>query len=476
MKLVSILTYAGFICSIGFTGCKVPAAIQGPDIKAMPDSYSNTADTTNAAAIHWRDFFQDKALVDLIDTAISNNQDLSIALQEIEIARNKVRLRNGELYPKVSAGGAISLEKVGRYTSAGAGDASTEITPGKLVPEHLADLYLGLNTSWEVDVWGKLRAAKKAALAKYLGSIEGRNFVLTNLIAEVANSYYELISLDSQLDIIRETIQLQKNQLDIVRVQKEAAVVTELAVKQFEAQVLNSQSREYDILQSITEHENKINFLLGRYPQKIARDKMALKAQVPYQVMTGIPAQLLKNRPDIKQAEFELQAAKWDMKTARQAFYPSLNISGMLGFQAFKPSFLFTFPESLAYSLIGDVAGPIINRNAIIAEFRSANAYQVEAMYSYQKVLLSSYVEVANEVSNISNLEKLYSVKSKEVEALTKSIDISTDLFKSARANYLEVLTAQRDALSSGLELIDVKQRQFMAITNMYKALGGGWK
>lgn len=476
MKLVSVLAYAGIICSITYTSCKVPAATQVPGIKAMPDAYSNATDTTNAAAIHWRDFFQDKALVDLIDTAISNNQDLSIALQEIEIARNKVRLRNGELYPKVSAGGAISLEKVGRYTSAGAGDASTEITPGKLVPEHLADLYLGLNTSWEVDVWGKLRAAKKAALAKYLGTIEGRNFVLTNLIAEVANSYYELISLDSQLDIIRETIQLQKNQLDIVRVQKEAAVVTELAVKQFEAQVLNSQSLEYDILQSITEHENKINFLLGRYPQKIARDKMALKAQVPYQVMTGIPAQLLQNRPDIKQAEFELQAAKWDLKTARQAFYPSLNISGMLGFQAFKPSFLFTFPESLAYSLIGDVAGPIINRNAIIAEFRSANAYQVEAMYAYQKVLLSGYVEVANEVSNISNLEKLYSVKSKEVEVLTKSIDISTDLFKSARANYLEVLTAQRDALSSGLELIDVKQRQFMAITNMYKALGGGWK
>jgi NodT family efflux transporter outer membrane factor (OMF) lipoprotein len=464
------------VVCIGYASCKAPAAIQVPAVKEMPATYNSSTDTTNAADISWRVFFQDKNLVELIDSAIHNNPDLSITLQEIEIARNKVKMRNAELYPSVSAGGALSIEKVGRYTSQGAGDASAEITPGKIVPEHLPDMFLGLNASWEVDIWGKLRSAKKAAFAKYLGSIEGRNFVLTNLIAEVANSYYELLALDNQLEIIRQTIQLQQNQLEIVKVQKEAAVVTELAVKQFEAQLLNSRSLEFDILQGITENENRINFLLGRYPQKINRDDVTLKAQVPSQVLMGIPSQLLKNRPDIKQAELELLAANWDLKTAQLAFLPSLNISGMLGFQAFKPSFLFTFPESLAYSLIGDIAGPIINRNAIKAEFRTANAYQIEAMYNYQKMLLGGYIEVNNELSNISNLEKLYNLKSKEVETLTKSIGISTDLFKSARANYLEVLTAQRDALSSNLELIDVKKRQLNAVTNMYKALGGGWK
>jgi outer membrane protein TolC len=157
-------------------------------------------------------------------------------------------------------------------------------------------------------------------------------------------------------------------------------------------------------------------------------------------------------------------------------FYPSLNISGALGLQAFKPNYLFKMPESIAYSLIGDLAGPVINRKAIIAEFKTANAYQVEAMYDYQKAILNGYVEVSNELSNINNLEKIYSFKSKEVETLTQSVDISNDLFKAARANYLEVLTAQRDALASKLELIDVKKKQFNSVTSVYKALGGGWR
>jgi outer membrane protein TolC len=240
--------------------------------------------------------------------------------------------------------------------------------------------------------------------------------------------------------------------------------------------VLNSQSLEYDVLQQITENENKINFLLGRYPQKIDRDSNTLIADVPNQIKSGIPSQLLKNRPDIKEAELEIVAAKWDLTAAQKEFYPSLNISALIGINAFKPSYLFTMPESLVYSLVGDLAGPIINRNAIIAEYKTANAYQIEAMYNYQKVILNGYVEVVNELSNINNLEQLYSFKSKEVATLKTSIDIATDLFRSARANYLEVLTAQRDALASGLELIDVRKRQLNAITNVYKALGGGWK
>ena len=461
---------------MAYASCKVPSAIQVPALKVAPASYANSTDTTNSADIKWKDFFNDTTLVALIDTAIHNNPDVSITLQEIEIARNKVRAGNGELYPTVTAGGGIGIEKVGRYTSPGAGDASTEITPGKLVPENLTDMFIGFRASWEADIWGKLRSAKKAAFAKYLGSIEGKNFVITNLVAEVTNTYYELLSLDNQLEIVRQSIQLQKNQLDIVKVQKEAAVVTELAVKQFEAQVYNSQSLEFDLVQKIKENENKLNFLLGRYPQKINRDKTNFITQLSSPVKEGVPSQLLTNRPDIKQAELELLAAKWDLKTARLAFYPSLEISATLGMQAFKPSFLYKMPESLIYSLAGDLAGPIINRNAIIAEYKTANAYQVEAMYEYQKAILNGYLEVTNELSNINNLEKMYLLKSKEVDALTKSIDIANDLFKSARANYLEVLTAQRDALSSKLELVEVKKQQFISVTNVYKALGGGWK
>lgn len=442
----------------------------------MPESYVSDIDSTNSAQIKWKDFFADKYLISLIDTAIHNNQDLLITLQDIEIAGNNVKFRKGLLFPTVSGGVAAGIEKVGLYTSQGAGDASTEITPGKIVPEHLADFSFGLQTTWEADIWGKLRNAKRAAYAKYLGSIEGKNFVVTNLVAEVANTYYELLALDNQLEIIRETIKLQQNALEIVKVQKEAAVVTELAVKQFEAQVFNSQSLEFDVLQQITENENKINFLLGRYPQRIDRDKSTFTAQIPLQIKSGIPSQLLKNRPDIKQTELELYATKCDVKSAKAEFYPSLRITGALGFQAFNTAYLFTSPQSIAYSLIGDLMAPLINRTAIQAEFNKAKSYQIQAMYNYQKTILNGYVEVSNEMSNINNLKQLYNQKAKEVDALTKSIAIANELFKSARANYLEVLFAQREALKSKLELVEAKKRQYNSVTNIYKALGGGWE
>lgn len=477
MKIVK--TYTGicilFIC-IFYTSCKTLAPVPNMDLKTAPASYNNVTDTSTSADIKWKDFFSDKNLVTLIDTALQNNIDLLSTLQEIEIARNEVRFKKGLLFPTVSAAGAAGVEKVGEYTSQGAGDASTEITPGEIVPGVLPDFFLGLKTTWEVDIWGKLRNSKKAAVSRYLRTIEGRNFVITNLVAEVANSYYELLALDNQLEIIRETIKLQSNALEIVKIQKQASVVTELAVKQFEAQVLNSQSLEFNILQQITENENKINFLLGRYPQPIVRDKSAFSDAIPMQVKAGIPTQLLKNRPDIKQAELELFATKCDVKAARAEFYPSLDITGFLGYQAFNTSYLFTTPQSLAFSLLGDLTAPLINRSAIKAEFNKAKAYQIQAMYDYQKAILNGYVEVSNELANISNLEKSYDLKSKEVETLTKSIDISNDLFKSARATYLEVLMTQRDALESKLELVETKKQQYNAVTNVYKALGGGWK
>ena len=476
MNHVKKYSIAALICSsLIYPGCKVPAVVQAPAQKPMPSSFVQSQDTTNAATIHWRNFFADKYLVSLIDTALKNNQELLITLQEIEIAKNDIRVKKGQLLPTVIGGGGIGVDKVGRYTSQGAGDASTEIKPGHEVPEWLPDYRIGTYANWEVDIWKKLRNSKKAAVERYLATIEGKNFVITNLIAEVANSYYELLALDNQLDIVRQTIELQKNALEVVKVQKQAARATELAVKKFEAEVLGSQSLEFDILQRIKETENEINFLLGRYPQPIARERSAFLNVIPQQVQAGIPSQLLRNRPDIKQAELELSAAQLDVKVARTEFYPSFEISSSLGFNAFRPSYLVKFPESLVFSLAGDLAGPLINRNAIKAEFFNANTRQIQALYNYERTILNSYIEVSTELSNISNLEQKYSFKAKEVEALTNSIDISNDLFKSARADYFEVLMTQRDALESKLELIETKLHQLNAVTNIYRALGGGW-
>lgn len=473
-KLYQIIIPLGL--SLAVVGCKAPSVEPTKASLAMPESFANSKDTNNIASTPWKNFFKDKNLVDLIDTALKNNQELLITLQEIEIAKNDIRVRKGALLPSVGIGAGTGVEKVGRYTSQGAGDASTEIMPGEEMPDPLKDYKIAAYAHWEVDIWKKLRNSKKAAVSRYLATVEGKNFVITNLVAEVADSYYELLSLDNQLEIVRQNIKLQQNALEIVKVQKEAARATELAVQKFQAEVLSSQHMEFDILQRITETENTINFLLGRYPQEIKRDKTNFLDLVPASVNSGIPSQLLANRPDIKQAELELVAAKLDVKVARAEFYPSLDISASLGLQAFKPSYLFTMPESLLYSLAGDIAGPLINRNAIKAEFKNANARQLQALYNYDRTILNAYLEVATQLSKINNLQKSYGLKSKQVDALNQSISISNDLFKSARVDYFEVLMTQRDALETKLELVETKKDQLNAIVHVYRNLGGGWK
>lgn len=460
--------------ALSFSACS-PAIVQKISNTTMSASYNDAQDTVNTAKIRWKDFFTDPYLNALIDTALENNQELNITLQEIQIAKNEIRIRKGEYLPFVHLQGGAGVEKVGRYTHQGASDAATEFEPGKVMPEPLQDYLLGAFASWEVDIWHKLRNAKTSAMLRYLATAEGRNFMVTNLVAEIANAYYELMALDNQLEILKSNIRIQENALEIVKLQKSAARATELAVRKFEAEVFKNQSRQYYIQQSIIETENRINFLAGRYPQPVSRNVQGFTDLIPEEIYAGLPSQLLENRPDIKQAELELAAARLDIKVAKAEFYPSLGITAGIGFRAFNPKYLVQMPESMLYSLAGDLVSPLINRNAIKANYFSANARQIQAVYNYERTILGAYIEVANQLSNITNLKKSYELEAKQVQALNESITISNGLFKSARADYMEVLMTQRDALESEFELIETKKRQMNAMVNIYQALGGGW-
>jgi len=440
-----------------------------------PTNYTHQTDSTNSARMNWKQYFNDKNLIALIDTALKNNQELNIILQEIQIANNEVRIRKGEYLPFVDIAAGAGVEKPSRFTSKGASDAMSEIEDGRKTPDPLQDYMIGAYASWEVDIWKKLRNAKKSAYLNYLSSIEGRNFLVTNIIAEIANSYYELLALDNQLDIINKNIEIQTNALRIVRLQKQAGKVTELAVKRFEAQLLNTTSLQFDILQDITVTENRINFLLGRYPQPIERNSTDFMASVPNTISAGIPSQLLGNRPDIKQAELRLAAAKLDIAVAKANFYPSLRLTAGLGLRAFNPTFLVKAPESILYSLAGDLAAPLINRNAIKANYLTANSKQIQAIYDYERTILNGYLEVTNQLSYINNLQQKYDLEVQQVEALNQATTISNDLFQATRADYMEVLLTQRDVLEAKVELINTKMQQMNAVVNVYRALGGGW-
>lgn len=436
----------------------------------VPSSFLGQTDAQSSAQLKWSEFFTDPKLKALIETALKNNQELNIVSLELNIAQNEVMARRSEYLPKAGIKVGVGIEKVGQYTSQGASDEAHG------VPQHLPEFSLGLSASWEIDVWSKLRNATRAAIQRYLASQEGRNFAITMLVGELATSYYELTALDAQLDVMEQNIAIQQNALTVVKLQKEAAKVTELAVKRFQAEVLKNQGRQYTIRQKIVETENKINFLIGRFPQHVDRSTERFTDLVPPIIHAGLPAQLLANRPDLKRAQLDFAASELDVKVARAAFYPSLGLNASIGLQSFDITKLISLPASLAYGILADILAPLFNRQALTAAYFTSNSKQMQAVFSYERAILSSFVEVMNLLSMIRNLEQSYTLQAQQVGQLTQSIDISSKLFASARADYMEVLLTRRDALEAQMELIENKKQQLNAAVSLYRALGGGWR
>ena len=333
----------------------------------LPARFPESGGNRSSAMIGWREFFTDPNLKSLIATALENNQELNILMQEIAASKSEVRGRKGALFPFITLGGDVGLDKVGAFTREGAVEEQLEIEPGKEFPEPLPNFGIAADFDWEVDIWRKLRNERDAAIRRYLATQEGRNFMVTNIVSEIAQSYFELLALDNQLDILKRTIEIQKSALEAVNLQKDAAKVTELAVRRFEAEVLKNKSGLYQIQQKITVTENKLNYLAGRYPQHVKRNSAGFDHLMMTGVRAGLPAELLRNRPDVRQAELELAATGFEVKAAGARFYPALNISAALGLQSFSLDSAFTTPESLVYGVAANMVGPLINRSAIKA-------------------------------------------------------------------------------------------------------------
>lgn len=464
-----------FLLSFTLWSCGILKSTEKVERRKLPDCYYKSTDTSNVASINWRGYFEDPQLIALIDTALSQNQELNIFLQELQIRKNEIRSRKGEYLPFVNAVGGAGIDKAGRYTRMGAVESQLLVKPGVPFPEPVQDYLIGVGASWEIDIWKKLRNSKKSAVLSYLGSVEGKNLMVTQLIAEIAEAYYELMALDNLLEITSTSIGIQSSALSVVRQQKESARVTQLAVNRFEAQLLNTQNLQNEIKQRIVETENRIHFLTGSFDKPVQRNSHSYLAIEVDSVSSGIPSALLRNRPDIRQAEYELEASKLNVRIARANFYPSFGIRTGLGFQSFNTAYLIN-PEAIMYNLAGDLVAPLINRNAIKAAFSTANAKQIQAVYAYEQVILNAYLDVLNQLSKIENYRNSFDMKNSEVGILSGSVTIANNLFNSARADYAEVLLTQREALESKLELIEIKNKQLSAKVNIYRALGGGWR
>ncbi|KAA0989796.1 efflux transporter outer membrane subunit [Dyadobacter aurulentus] len=461
------------------SGCKLMRPVEQSAGIKTPPAFENQTDSIGIGSIQWRSFFQDPHLLALIDTALQRNLDLKMAAQRIEQARTNILIARGALLPTVSGEISGGGRKFGDYTMDGVGNYDTNFSDNidadrRLPAPLLPDYFVGLRSSWEVDIWGKLRTQKKAAYNRFLATEKARQAIVTGLIAQIASSYYGLIALDAELSIIRKNIALQQSAVETVKIQKEGGRANELGVRQMTAQLLNTQSLEYEIQQKIIETENSLNLLLGRFPQTIVRGTVQ-EQTFPQTISTGIPTNMLKRRPDIQQAQLDLLANYSEQQVAQLAFLPSLNITAFLGFNAFKSNLLFS-PGSIAYNALGSLAAPLVNRKALKAGQKRAEAASLEALYAYNKSVLNGFQEVSTSLKKIENTKKISDLKTQEVEALQQAVATSKDLFLTGYASYLEVITAQRSVLEAELNLTDVRNEQFLGLIELYRSLGGGWE
>lgn len=462
-------------CSLllSLPACRLPKLCCAQKGAPLPETFNGEVSTDSSAQLGWREFFDDPALISLIDQSLVGNQELKILAQDVRIANFEIMARQGEYLPFVNLGARAGLEKSSAYSREGAVEENL-LANGKAFPDPLPEFLVAANVRWEIDIWRKLRNAKDAAALRFFATRDGQNYVVTRLVAEVAENYYELLALDNRMLALDKTIEIQQQSLEISMAKKEAARETELAVKRFEAEVRKNQSEKLIVQQEIIEVENRINFLLGRYPQPVNRDSTNYIDLTLHSLSTGLPAQLLQNRADIRQAERELAARGLDVRVARARFYPSLSLSAGVGYQAFNTRYLFMSPESLIYNAAGELVGPIINRKAIKADYLSANAAQIQAVYDYQRTVLEAYTEVINLMNKVENYRQSIEIKKQQLAALESSVDNATKLFQYVHADYIEVLLAQRDLIEARMKLIETKQEQLLAVVNAYQALGGG--
>jgi len=459
---------------------KLFAPIKDPKPLTIPNDFgTNITDTGSIAGNRWKDFFQDPLLTELIETALQNNQDLQIALQRIEKAKADVLVSKGYFLPTIQGAASAGVDKFGDYTMNGVGNFDTNLSSNidtqQQIPNPTPDFFLGFRSSWELDIWSKLRSNKKANTARLFASQEVKNAVTTEIVTQIALLYYQLLALDMASEVIQKNIELQDKALKVMIIQKEAGKATELAVQQSSALLLRTKSLEFILKAQIIQLENQINFLLGRFPQEVKRAKDFQTRNLLVYGNLGVPSRMLRERPDIRQAEWELQAAQADLRVSQASFLPSLSINANLGYNAFKGSLLFN-PASLAYGVLGGLTAPLLQNKSLKRNRKIATTQVYEAYANYQKTVLKSFQEVHTFLKVLENLEKAYELRKQEVEELTKSVSTSKDLYVAGYANYLELITTQKSVLEAELDLFDIRRDHFMAAVQLYRALGGGWR
>lgn len=421
-----------------------------------------STDTTSLGDLAWNKLFIDPILQEYINKGLQNNLDIRIAMQNIAASEAYMKQGKAGYFPSIGLGADWTHQELSRNSQFGA-----------LLQDRNTDQYqLTGNISWEADIWGKIRSNKRATSATYLQTLAAKQAVQTELIANIAKTYFQLMSLDAQLQVVDSTLVNRSESIEVITALKDAGNVTEVGVRQTQAQLYTTQLIKEDLKNSITILENSFNILLGENPKKVNRSTFDVQT-ITADVKIGVPTILLRKRPDVIAAEYNLISNFEMTNVARSQFYPSLKITATGGLQTIDIDKLFT-ANSLFANVVTGLTQPLFNRRQIRTGFEVAKSNQEKAYLEFQKTLLVAGREVSDALQTYTNETTKLEIRKKQVEALKSAAGFSDELLEYGLVNYLEVLTAKDQALNTELNLIDNQFNQYNSIITLYRALGGG--
>jgi multidrug efflux system outer membrane protein len=463
------------LIALVISACSVSKDLESPKPE-LPGTFRNatlqtTGDSSSIADIHWKQFFTEPALQLLIDSAIVKNYDMQIAVKNIEASQLLFKQVKWNYVPEVALNVAANSNRPSDNSLTGLSLSQYNI--GK---NHIEDYSANLSVSWEADVWGKIHNQQKSALAAYLQTNEAKKLVQTDIVATVSQGYYNLLMLDAQLAIANKNVKLNDSTLQIIRLQYNAGQVTSLAVQQALAQRQAAAQLVPQFEQNIAMQENALRILTGTLPNSVTRGSNLEQIIVPENINTGVPANLISRRPDVRSAELELNIANANVGISKASMYPALRITATGGVNSFKASNWFNVPASLFGVVAGSVVQPLLDHKELSTKYKVAQVQREQVVLRFRQSVLNAVGEVSDALVSIEKLKTQQAIAANRVNTLQQATGNANLLFKNGMANYLEVITAQSNVLQSELELAAIKRNELNAVSALYRSLGGGWK
>lgn len=463
-----ILTFA---IALGSVSCVSKLAYAEPDLP-LPEKfqYTATADTASIANLEWKQFFNDPILQELIEKGIKNNYDLQIALKQVASSQEKLKQAKYMQYPDVGFGVAAQISKPSKNSMNG---QSMNLFLGQ---NHVEDYNAAFNLSWEADIWGKIKNQQEVSRMQYLQTYEGSKAIQTQVVAAIAQGYYNLLMLDKQLAIAKSNLELSNNTLMITQKMWESGDTTSLGVQQASAQKQATELLISQLEQNIAIQENALSILVGETPNKVNRTIEMADTSLPQNIMAGLPAAMVSRRPDVRQQELVLLESNALVGIAQANMYPALKITANGGVNSFKFDNWFQIPASLFGSVLGGLTQPIFQKRQLKTDFEVAKIQREKNVLAFRQSVLNAVGEVSDALVSNENLKVQEQKATEQSTTLKDGIKSAQLLYRGGSANYLEVITAQGNSLQAELNLASIKRQRLSSIVDLYRALGGGWK